>query len=170
MLFHENRLPADDSHEISCLICYFWKSSKIWKCRLLQILVGALRVKTNPFWRYRIVHQLTCFPIGSLSLDQTPPWSIFKGRIALISSNTVKKHSSTVWSWNKAPPIICSRRQLQILPLFQKQHIRHDISWESSAGRRFSCNILPHFCWNLWKMSQNLSSAAVVIGALRVNS
>ena len=25
MLLHENRLPADDSHEISCLICYFEK-------------------------------------------------------------------------------------------------------------------------------------------------
>ena len=25
MIFHENRLPADDSHEISCLICYFRK-------------------------------------------------------------------------------------------------------------------------------------------------
>ena len=23
MIFHENRLSADDSHEISCLICYF---------------------------------------------------------------------------------------------------------------------------------------------------
>ena len=23
MIFNENRLPADDSHEISCLICYF---------------------------------------------------------------------------------------------------------------------------------------------------
>ena len=23
MIFHENRLPADDSQEISCLICYF---------------------------------------------------------------------------------------------------------------------------------------------------
>ena len=23
MIFHENRLPADDSHEIPCLICYF---------------------------------------------------------------------------------------------------------------------------------------------------
>ena len=29
MIFHENRLPADDSHEISCLICYFGKSGKI---------------------------------------------------------------------------------------------------------------------------------------------
>ena len=29
MILHENRLPADDSHEISCLICYFEKNSKI---------------------------------------------------------------------------------------------------------------------------------------------
>ena len=42
------------------------------------------------------------------------------------------------------------------------------ISRESSAGRRFSCNIKPYFCRKLGKMTQNLSSAAVVIGALRV--
>ena len=46
MIFHENRLPADDSHEISCLICYFWKGDKIWNCCLLQPLGGALRVKS----------------------------------------------------------------------------------------------------------------------------
>ena len=34
--------------------------------------------------------------------------------------------------------------------------------------QRFSCNIIPYFCQKLGKMSQNLSSAAVVIGALRV--
>ena len=28
MIFDENRLPADDSHEISCLICYFEKAAK----------------------------------------------------------------------------------------------------------------------------------------------
>ena len=44
MILHENRLPADDSHEISCLICYFRKSDKIFKCHLLQIIGGALRV------------------------------------------------------------------------------------------------------------------------------
>ena len=44
-----------------------------------------------------------------------------------------------------------------------------NISRESSAGRQFSCNIIPYFCRKLGKMSQNLSSAAVVIGALRVN-
>ena len=44
MIFHENRLPGDDSHKISCLICYFLKSGKILNCRLLQIIGGALRV------------------------------------------------------------------------------------------------------------------------------
>ena len=42
MTFHENCLSADDSHEIVFLICYFWKSGKIWNCRLLQIIGGAL--------------------------------------------------------------------------------------------------------------------------------
>ena len=37
-----------------------------------------------------------------------------------------------------------------------------------AAGRRFSCNIIHYFCRKLGKMSQTLSSAAVVIGALRV--
>ena len=45
MIFHENRLPADLSHGILCLICYFWNSSKIWNCPLLQIIGGALWVK-----------------------------------------------------------------------------------------------------------------------------
>ena len=45
MIFHENGLPADDSHEISCLICSFEKAAKILNCHLLQIIGGALRVK-----------------------------------------------------------------------------------------------------------------------------
>ena len=45
MVLHENRLPADDSQEISCLICHFGKSGKIWNCHLLQIIGGALSVK-----------------------------------------------------------------------------------------------------------------------------
>ena len=36
--------------------------------------------------------------------------------------------------------------------------------------RRFSCNIIPYFYRKLGKMSQDLSSAAVVIGALRVKT
>ena len=46
MIFHENRLPADDSHEI-CLICYYRKGSKILNCSLLQIVGGALWVKLS---------------------------------------------------------------------------------------------------------------------------
>ena len=38
-----------------------------------------------------------------------------------------------------------------------------------SAGRQFSCNTMPYFFGKLGKMSQNLSSVAAVIGALRVN-
>ena len=29
MIFHENCLPADDSHEISCLICFFEKRQNL---------------------------------------------------------------------------------------------------------------------------------------------
>ena len=31
MMFYENRLPTDDSHEISCLIRYYYKSGKNFK-------------------------------------------------------------------------------------------------------------------------------------------
>ena len=45
MLFPENRLPADDSQEKACLICYFReKKIKILNCRLLQIIGGASMV------------------------------------------------------------------------------------------------------------------------------
>ena len=41
MIFRENRLPADDSHEISYFFHYFFlKISKILNCRLLQITRG----------------------------------------------------------------------------------------------------------------------------------
>ena len=42
MIFHEYCLLAYNSHEISCMICYFCKSNKISNCRLLQIIGGAL--------------------------------------------------------------------------------------------------------------------------------
>ena len=70
---------------------------------------------------------------------------------------------------HKAPSIICSRQQFQILPPLQKITIRHGISWELSAGRQFSWYIIPYFFCKLGKMLQNLSPAAVLIGALRLN-
>ena len=45
MIFLENRLPADDSQEISCLTFFFQKSIKILNCLLLQIIGGALWIK-----------------------------------------------------------------------------------------------------------------------------
>ena len=52
MIFHENRLPADDSHEISCLI-----KRQNSKCRLLQNVDGTLRFNlfkddSNPNEKY----------------------------------------------------------------------------------------------------------------------
>ena len=45
MIFHENRLPADDSHEISCLI-FFGKLGKMSQNLLsASVVIGALRVK-----------------------------------------------------------------------------------------------------------------------------
>ena len=51
MILHKNRLPADDSHEISCLICYFLKSGKIFNCRLQQIIGGALSVNYAIYYK-----------------------------------------------------------------------------------------------------------------------
>ena len=55
-------MPADDSHEISCIICYFWKkSSKSLDCRLLQIIGDALCVKyltTNYTFFFHSSHNL----------------------------------------------------------------------------------------------------------------
>ena len=66
MMFHENGLPADDSLEISFFICYFWKSGKIWNCRLLQIIGGALRVSCLAKYLFR---SLTC-PIKHMHLKK----------------------------------------------------------------------------------------------------
>ena len=44
MIFHEKRLLADDSHEISCLIC-FRKLEKVSQNVLsAAVVIGALRV------------------------------------------------------------------------------------------------------------------------------
>ena len=43
MLFHENRLLADDSHPISCLICYFLKKQQNLK----------LSSAANYRWRFK---------------------------------------------------------------------------------------------------------------------
>ena len=66
MILHENCLPADNSHDISCLIGYFWKSGKIWNCHVLQIIGGSLRVKT-PLTNIFFVMPLDDFSHGHIS-------------------------------------------------------------------------------------------------------
>ena len=48
MIFHENSLLADDSHEISHLILFFKKQGKISQnLSSAAVVIGALRVKKN---------------------------------------------------------------------------------------------------------------------------
>ena len=51
MIFHENRLPADDSHEISCLICYFYKAAKfeiVVCCKLkVELYANSVQVEVS---------------------------------------------------------------------------------------------------------------------------
>ena len=45
MIFHENCLPADDSHEIPCLICYFlkkWQNLKLSSAALYGLNILAI--------------------------------------------------------------------------------------------------------------------------------
>ena len=44
MIFHENRLAADDSHEISCLICFLENAAQfeIVVCCKLQVALNGL--------------------------------------------------------------------------------------------------------------------------------
>ena len=68
MILHENRLLADDSHEISCLICCFYKRAKFFNCRLLQIKSGALRVNYLPIrFGYRPVKKADLLGVQMLS-------------------------------------------------------------------------------------------------------
>ena len=61
----------------------------------------------------------------------------------------------------------CSRRQILRHPNFQKK-ISHDITWELSASRQFSWNLMP-YCY-FWKSGKiwNCCLLQIVGGALRV--
>ena len=66
----------------------------------------------------------------------------------------------------KAPPIICSRRQFQILLIFFLSKITNKAWYLMLVDDPQERSYL--IFRKLGKMSQNSSSAAVVIGALRV--
>ena len=45
MIFHENRLPADDSHEISYLICFRKLGEMSQDLSSTAVAIGPVRVK-----------------------------------------------------------------------------------------------------------------------------
>ena len=58
MIFLENRLPADDSLEISCLICYFFEKVAKWGAQWLSGRVLDSRPRGRgfkPYWRHCVV-------------------------------------------------------------------------------------------------------------------
>ena len=65
---------------------------------------------------------------------------------------------------HKAPPLISSRRQFQVCRFFKNTNMQwyfmRIVCWQIAFD--------PYFFWKLGKILQNLSSAAVLIGALRV--
>ena len=63
MIFHENRLLADDSHEISYLI-FLRKLGKMSQ-NLLSTAVGALRAKYM-FWVHKSIFSLRQFSTNSI--------------------------------------------------------------------------------------------------------
>ena len=85
IILHENRLSADDSHEIACLICYFWKSGKISNCRLLQIISGALTVKYSLRWHTQVPRERSGSVVECLARDRRVAGSSLTGVTALWS-------------------------------------------------------------------------------------
>ena len=94
MILHENCLPADISHEVLYLICYFCKSSKIWNGRLLQIIGGALRDNSQLTFEITTVLSLYNTMLGFIVMDhvmsESIPWSF-----SYISF--VKFHGRNIW-------------------------------------------------------------------------
>ena len=72
----------------------------------------------------------------------------------------------------KATPIICSRRQLSNVAVFFLQNNKYGMMFHENRllAHHFHEISYLNFFNKLGKMSQNLSSAAVVIGALRVKT
>ena len=64
MVFHENRLPADDSHEISCLICYFEKSADAYREYLSDLVYLSLYLIGE-----RVTHHKTKETMGTTKVD-----------------------------------------------------------------------------------------------------
>ena len=92
MILHENRLPADDSHEKSCLIGYFLKKRQILK----------LASAANYRWRFKVENMVQTCKCSRMSfLSYVIPLGVITG--SLISSKLILPHkqSGTSLFWNK---------------------------------------------------------------------
>ena len=74
---------------------------------------------------------------------------------ALVPKSHVLAHR---FSTLKGPIQLQQTKILPIFPIFEK--IRYDISWEWSASRRFSWNIMPYLLFLKKQQNSKLSSAA----------
>ena len=93
--------------------------------------------------------------------DYCRKWSCRTFDLTDRTSNKVTILSSKTQTLTlKAPIHNCSRRQiLRHLSQFSTK-IRYDITWESSASRRFSWNIMPYLLFLKKRQNLQLSSAA----------
>ena len=58
MIFHENRLLADDSNEISCLIFFRKLGKSLQNLPSAAVLIGALRVNVTPLNYFAVNNRL----------------------------------------------------------------------------------------------------------------
>ena len=86
MIFHENRLLADDSHEISYLL--FFKNSKMPTVKLSSaaVVISALRVNTNSRRQFCILSLFS--PCGSRWPIQISNHPVEEERAGSLTLNT----------------------------------------------------------------------------------
>ena len=95
MIFHENRLPADDFHEISCLICYFLKKRQNSK----------LSSAANYRWRFKDLF-FACWVIFQncyllIFFFQNKHWLIFflQNKHSQKILSVIPSEWQLVWAW-----------------------------------------------------------------------
>ena len=80
---------------------HFWKSGKIWNCRLLQIIGGALKVKSTIVWNKDKVAKILTVKDNNLNYLSifclAFPWFTLVGPCVVIKRNMV------IGKWIKSP-------------------------------------------------------------------
>ena len=107
---------------------------KLFLWRLIQ----SLQTKQTLMKCHMMWHFIWVFTVcKSTRLRVSRKFRVYKGL-----NYTISFSKYGVILTHKVPPIICSRWQFQILLIFQKEQIRHDISWESSQTILMKYHIL----------------------------